>query len=269
MLEKTRWALVTGASSGLGRSLVRLLVTERGMSVIATARRRDRLDELAAELPRGKVLAIDGDIADPGFRDRLWNEVERLEGGLDLLVNNAGIGHYSDFGEEDPAMIERILAVNVHALFDLTRRAVGTMRARGGGRIVQISSVLGEFGIPYSATYTASKHAVNGLVKSLRHELRGSGVRVQAALPGRFASEFRFHSLGDREEPGRPIGGEPTERVARGILKGLDSRRTFVAPTWSAWATVTVSRILRGPFDAFISVWGRRQFGREMGKHDV
>src|SRR3954454_2230480 len=90
-----RQALVTGASSGLGRELVRQLVHDRGMTVLATARRRDRLESLAAECPAGKVLLVAGDLADPSFRDELWARVEALSGGLDLLVNNAGLGHYS------------------------------------------------------------------------------------------------------------------------------------------------------------------------------
>jgi short-subunit dehydrogenase len=140
------------------------------------------------------------------------------------------------------------------------------MRGRGRGQIVLVSSVLGEFGIPYSATYVASKHAVNGLVKSLRHEFKGTGVRVWAALPGRFASEFRFHALGDRAEPGKPIGGEPVEAVARGILRGLDRDHAFHYPTWTAWATVAASRWCRIPFDWWMGYWGRPHFAREMGR---
>lgn len=267
-MKRLKTGLVTGASSGLGRELVRLLVEERGMTVLATARRLDRLEELQASLPAGQVQILPGDIGDAGFRERLWQAAEAMDGGLDLLVNNAGIGHYADFAEQDQGTIEQILNVNVVALFDLTRRAAGSMRSSGGGQILEISSVLGEFGIPYSAAYVASKHAVNGLVKCLQHELRGSGVRVWAALPGRFASEFRFHSLGDRDQPGKPVGVEPTEKVARGILRGLDGRATFVSPTFRAWASVAASRWARPLFDGFIGGWGRKQFAHEMGvKH--
>src|SRR5205814_7481727 len=84
-----RNALVTGASAGLGRELVRQLVRDRGMTVLATARRLDRLDALAAELPPGRVVVVAGDLADADFRARLWAQAETLPGGLDLLVNNA------------------------------------------------------------------------------------------------------------------------------------------------------------------------------------
>src|SRR5271163_1001043 len=90
-------AVITGASSGLGRELVRQLVLDRGMRVLATARRLDRLDSLAAELPLGRVEIVAGDLADPGFRQTLWDHALHLEGGVDLLVNNAGLGNYAEF----------------------------------------------------------------------------------------------------------------------------------------------------------------------------
>jgi short-subunit dehydrogenase len=179
-----RTALVTGASTGLGRELVRQLVRDRGMTVFATARSADLLGSLAAELPAGRVEFLAGDLADPAFRAHLWAWAEERSGGLDLLVNNAGIGHYSEFASQDFEMIRRIFELNVMALCDLTQRGLPHMKARGGGQILQISSVLGFIGLPYSAAYVASKHAVNGLVKSLRYELQGSGVRVWAACPG-------------------------------------------------------------------------------------
>src|SRR3954454_8078965 len=95
-------ALVTGASAGLGRELVRQLVVDRGMTVLATARRSDRLESLAAELPEGRVIVVPGDLADPDFRRQLWESAERLPGGIDLLVNNAGVGHYAEFADQDP-----------------------------------------------------------------------------------------------------------------------------------------------------------------------
>ena len=93
-------ALVTGASSGLGRELARRLVLDRGMIVLATARRLDRLEALRDELPAGSIRVLDGDLADPAFRARLWDWAENQEGRVDLLVNNAGMGNYADFAEQ-------------------------------------------------------------------------------------------------------------------------------------------------------------------------
>jgi uncharacterized protein len=257
-------ALVTGASAGLGRELVVQLVRDRGMTVLATARRRDRLDELAASLPPGKVLVEAGDLGDPEFRARLWQRAEELPGGVDVLINNAGLGHYAEFAAQDPASIRAIMEINVMALMDLSQRAARHMKARGSGQIVEVSSVLGFIGLPYSAVYVASKHAVNGLVKSLRYELRNTGVRVWAACPGRSESEFATVALGTREVKGPVPKGEPTAKVVRGIVRGLDGRRGFVMPTWSAWSAVTVAHWLPGPFDWFMARFAPARFREEI-----
>lgn len=265
-------ALVTGASSGLGRELVRQLVSDRGMTVLATARRRDRLQELAAEFPPNRVLIEDGDLSDADFRERLWSRAEALTGGLDLLVNNAGLGNYSEFDGQDLLTIEQILAVNVVALADLTRKAIRHMKPRGSGQILQISSVLGFLAIPYSATYVASKHAVNGLVKALRYELHGSGVRVWAACPGRTESEFSKVALGTSGSAGPVPKGAATDKVVRAIVRGLDGRQAFLFPTWEASAAATAVHLLPEPFDRFMGRWSPGIFRREIetarGPHD-
>jgi short-subunit dehydrogenase len=138
------------------------------------------------------------------------------------------------------------------------------MKARRAGEIVEISSVLGTFGIPYSAVYVASKHAVDGLVKSVRHELRGSGVKLWALRPGRFASEFRQASLGGRGSD-HATPGEPVEAIARGLIRALGGRRGFVTPTLKSALTVAIPHWLPGPFDAFMARWGPKRFSREVG----
>jgi uncharacterized protein len=249
-------AVVTGASSGLGRELVRQLVLDRGMNVLATARRLLNLETLAAELPQGRVLILAGDLTDAAFRQRLWDRAETMPGGIDLLVNNAGMGNYAEFATQDSRVIGKIIDLNVLALIDLSQKAAGQMKARGSGQILQISSVLGFIGIRDSAVYVASKHAVNGLVKSLRYELWGTGVRVWAACPGRTASEFRQMALGDRGvEVGRLPTGEPTAKIVRAIVRGLDRRSAFVLPSWRAWVVVTLAHWFPAPFDWIMCRW--------------
>jgi short-subunit dehydrogenase len=260
-----RTALVTGASSGLGRELVRQLVLDRGMLVLATARRADRLEALARELPPGRVVIAPGDLADPAFRDRLWAQGEALPGGLDLLINNAGLGYYSDFADEDPAAIRQTIEVNLMALIDLTQKGVRYMRARGGGEIVEVSSILGFVGLPYSAVYVASKHAVNGLVKSVRYELQGTGVRVWAACPGRTESEFSAQALGGAPKGPLPRGAS-TRAVVRAIVRRLGRRRAFLPTDPVAWAVLTLAHWLPGPFEWFMQRWSARHFGAEINR---
>lgn len=254
-------ALVTGASSGLGREMVRQLVLERGVTVLATARRLDRLEQLAAELPPGSVHVLTGSLTDASFREQLWQQAIDLPGGLDLLINNAGAGHYAEFADQDPQAIRQIIELNVMALIDLSQRAARYMRARHSGQILQISSILGFVGIPYSAVYVTSKHAVNGLVKSLKYELRGTGVRVWAACPGRTASEFTSSALGAGGGQGGIPTGEPTDRVVRAILRGLDGRKTFLIPSWAAWTGLKVAEWCPPLFDWFVVRWATRHVG--------
>ncbi len=247
--DKRANGLVTGASSGLGRELVRQLVLDRGMKVLATARRLDRLEALAAELPSGRVEVLAGDLSDSGFRQTLWDHALRLYGDVDLLVNNAGLGNYAEFAEQDPDQVRQMIELNLMALIDLSQKAAKHMKARGSGQILQISSVLGFVGVADSTIYVATKHAVNGLVKSLRYELAGTGVRVWAACPGRTVSEFTEVAGGKTGKSHSWPGREPTDRVVRGIVRGLSGRRGFVMPTWRAWSIVTVARWLPIPFD--------------------
>jgi uncharacterized protein len=252
----SRWnALVTGASSGLGRELVRQLVQDRGMTVLATARRLDRLEALAAELPPGHVKILAGDLADPAFRQQLWDCALTIPGGVDLLVNNAGMGHYAEFADQDPQAIRQIIELNLVALLDLSQKAARHMKVRGSGQILQISSVLGFIGIADSAVYVASKHAVNGLVKSLRYELRGTGVRVWAACPGRTQSEFRRVAMDSRGIVEELPRGEPTAKVVRAIVRGIDGRSAFLLPSWRAWTVVTLAHWLPAPFDWVMNRW--------------
>ena len=263
MILKT--AVVTGASAGIGRELVRQLVRDRGMTVLATARRRDRLDELAAEVGRDRVHVLDGDLADAGFRARLWEHAEAtFPQGVDLLVNNAGVGHYAEFADQPIEVWRSVIDVNVVALMDLTQRATRHMKARKTGQVVEVSSILGTFGIPYSAAYVASKHAVDGLVKCLRAELRGTGVRVWAACPGRTSSEFASVALGRPGGAGRDKSGEPTAKIAHNILKGLDRDRRFVLPSLQAWAAATAAQFLPGPFGWAMERWGPAHFRKEI-----
>ena len=226
---------MTGASSGLGRELVRQLVRDRGMTVLATARRLDRLETLAAELPPGRVVVEAGDLADPELPPTGSGNAPRpCPGGSTCWSTTPGSATTPRSPTRTPRSIRRIIEVNLIALIDLTQRAVRHMTARGSGQILQISSVLGFIGLPYSAVYVASKHAVNGLVKSLRYELRGTGVRVWAACPGRTESEFWNVAIGEAGRTDAIPRGEPAAKVVRAIVRGLDGRRAFLL-TGARW----------------------------------
>jgi short-subunit dehydrogenase len=229
-------AIVTGASSGIGRLLSeRLAALGRYRRIVVVARRAELLETLRSAAPT-VVLPMAGDLCDPAFRSRIVPAAE-AEGPVELLVNNAGYGTAVRFEEQDPRDIQRMLDLNVAALVDLTHDAVTVMRPRGRGRILQVSSLAATLNVPYFSVYVGTKAFVNGFVDTLRHELRGTGVRVSAVCPGSVSTGFNETAFGGRTTRMIEMAGEPPERVVRTLLRHLDSNPRRIYPTLSAWLT--------------------------------
>ena len=183
-------AVVTGASSGLGHRFARVLHAA-GASVVMAARRKERLDELAAALGE-RALAVECDVSDEAARERLIAEATAVFGGVDVLVNNAGIGTAVALEDEAPEVFDATWQVNVKAVWHLSKLCAPIMAARGGGSIVNIASILGHVaGAPIKqANYAASKGAVVNLTRELGVQLARRKVRVNALCPGYFVSEM-------------------------------------------------------------------------------
>lgn len=264
--NRIKTAIITGASSGIGREMARQLARHPDLpdiQIIATARRQERLEELAGECPVGSIIPFRADLAKPFDRNALWTFATERFATLDLLVNNAGLGAYCRFEESDLTQIQNILSVDVEAVFDLTAKAIAWMKPAQCGQIVQVSSILGEVGLPYSATYVAAKHAVNGLVKSLRPELTGSGVYVWAACPGQTESEFR-NVAGQGRATAKGSFAEPTEAIAKSIVRAvIKGRRTpFFYPSWNPWCIAHLAWLSPALWDALMVRYGRK-FARD------
>ncbi|MEQ8454024.1 MAG: SDR family NAD(P)-dependent oxidoreductase [Sandaracinaceae bacterium] len=205
---KGKVALVTGASSGIGAATARRLSAD-GMRVALAARREDRLDALAADLP-GEALAHAVDLRDTASIDGLFDAIRARWGGVDVLVNNAGLGRDAPLTSGDTEAWREMLEVNVLALAVCTREAVKDMRARGDrGHVVHVSSMAAHRVPPGSGVYSATKYAVRSLTEGLRKELRElkSAIRVTAISPGFVETEFAaaYHGSEDaaRETYGR------------------------------------------------------------------
>ena len=179
-------ALVTGASGGIGSAIVDALVA-RGARVVASGSNADKLSAFAAE--RERVVAIPCDLADPAATDALVPQaIEALDGRLDILVNNAGLtrdGLILRMKDED---WDAVLSVNLQAAFRLCRAAARPMMKQRGGRIVSITSVVGQTGNPGQANYAASKAGLVGLSKALAQELASRSITVNCVAPGFIAS---------------------------------------------------------------------------------
>jgi uncharacterized protein len=181
-------ALVTGASSGIGESMVRLLGAS-GVPQVVVARRRGRLEELAATYSNIEVLAADLSTAEglQAVAQRVASEAEPI----DLLVNNAGFGTSGMFYELDPDRLEQEVMLNVAALTRLSRAALGVMVPRGSGHLLNVSSVVSFQPAPKLAVYAATKAYVTSLTESLHEEVRGTGVKVTVLCPGLTRTEFQ------------------------------------------------------------------------------
>ncbi len=181
--------IVTGASSGLGAHFARVL-HEVGAQVVLTARRADRLDALAAELPGSHVSVAD--MADEGDRERLVADVIDRFGRVDVLVNNAGVGGSVAVEDESLGRFRTSMEVNVTALWHLSKLCAPSMISRGSGTIVNVASMLGHVGSTpvKQAHYCASKGAVVNLTRELALQWARKGIRVNALCPGWFPSEM-------------------------------------------------------------------------------
>ena len=189
MTATNKTILVTGASSGIGRATA-VQLAEAGHTVFAAARRVDRLAELAREVS-GTVIPVELDVCDPdSVRKAVETVAETDPDGLDVLVNNAGYaltGPAETFTTDD---VRAQFETNVIGLFDVTRAFLPQMRARRAGRIVNMSSLLGEISVPGSGIYGGSKHAVEALSDALRMELKQFGIDVVVVQPGFVSTEI-------------------------------------------------------------------------------
>lgn len=183
--------LVTGATSGIGEASVRALAAS-GRTVLAVARRQDRLEALATETGCSWMTA---DVRDT---EKLRSRIDAFE--PDIIVNNAGVGHGSAGLEDlDSAMIQEAFDINVVAPVQITALALAGMRKRARGHIVNIGSIAGLHNL-VSAVYGGTKSALHRFSQNLRVELLGSGIRVTELCPGRVATEFYQAASGDREK---------------------------------------------------------------------
>jgi NADP-dependent 3-hydroxy acid dehydrogenase YdfG len=191
---KDRIALVTGASSGIGEATA-LALAEQGAKVAIAARRKERLEQLAAKLAGlgAQPLLLVADLAAEAEAQRIVRETEAHYGRLDILINNAGVMYLEPVAEADLGRWRNMLELNLLSLIASTQAALGGMRARRDGHIVNISSVAGRVANPNAAAYAATKFGVVGFSESLRREVYKDNIRVSVIEPGMVDTELREH----------------------------------------------------------------------------
>ena len=224
-------AVVTGASSGIGRAVAGALATE-GASVVVTARREERLAEVVAEITGagGTALAVPADVADEVDVDRLHDAAVERFGQVDIVVNNVGVGSYGPLPSMSVEDYDWMMRSNVRSSFLCTRRFLPGMLERESGQVCFIGSVAGLKGLPGESVYCASKFAQMGFAQALDYETRETGVKVSVIAPGGVNTEF---AIGTGRTEGDPALEQmlDADDVAAAVVFALtqpENSRTFL-----------------------------------------
>ncbi len=251
-------AVVTGASSGIGRALA-LELARQGVDLVLVARRADRLAEVADEVAKlgRRVEIVAGDVTDPDIRRQAIDAARDALGGLDILVNNAGIGAHGRFADASPERLRPIMEVNFFAPVEFVRAALPLLAKGREPIIVNIGSILGHRACPHKSEYAASKFALHGFSEALRAECAPQGIDVLVVAAGPTDTEH-FDTL--IEEQGDLPWGEPHRaspaRVVGSIARAMRRGRHEIIPSWRGWLWLTLNRIAPRLVDRLMARYG-------------
>ena len=224
-----KWALVTGASAGIGRALAEELGAG-GANLVLTARRKERLEELAARLRekyriRAEVFAAD--LADGNAPEKIFAFTKAKGIEVELLINNAGFGRYGEFPSAETARLLEMVQVNCSAVVHLTRLYLPEMVARRRGSVMILASTASFQSVPYLSTYAATKAFDLLFAEGLAEEMKPYGIRVCALCPG--STESEFHDVAGQTEVAASMKNQETaEKVARTGLRALAAGKSYV-----------------------------------------
>jgi short-subunit dehydrogenase len=236
--------LITGASQGIGRALA-LEAARQGAKVMAAARSEELLAELArdAQAAGHPLFTVRADVTEPAERQKMADECVGQMGGLDVLINNAGIGATGHFADANAERLRKIFEVNFFGLTETTRVCLPLLKKGNKPAILNVSSIAGRRGIPARSDYSASKFAVQGFSEALRAELAKDGVDVLLVNPGLTQTNFSKNMIEQKAKVKMDhLRGMTSEEVARLTLKALAGGRNEVTFTWKGWLLVLVSR---------------------------
>jgi uncharacterized protein len=222
-----KWALVTGASAGIGVALAAQLAAG-GTHLVLTARRRDRLEELSRKLKKAHSIQTEifvDDLAQPDASQGLYDFTRQKGIAIDLLINNAGFGQYGELTQVETRRLLDMVQVNCTAVVHLTRLYLPDMIARRRGDVLIVASSASFQAVPYISTYAATKAFDLFFAEGLAEEMKPHGIRVCALCPG--STESEFHALAGQEQF-TSTHQETAEKVARTGLEALAGGRSYV-----------------------------------------
>jgi hypothetical protein len=242
-----KWAVVTGASAGIGKALAAELAAA-GTNLVLVARRRDRLAELAADLTAKHSIKVEifaADLSQSPGPEEVFNFTQGKEIKVELLLNNAGFGVYGEFPTVPLARLLEMIQVNVTAVVHLTHLYLPGMVSRRHGYVLIVSSTAAFQGVPYISTYGATKGFDLLFAEALAEEMAPHGVRICALCPGSTSSEF--HQVAG--QPNRILSKrETSEKVARTGLKALAAGKNYVISGWANFVSTHTERFVTRKF---------------------
>ena len=257
--------LITGASQGIGYALA-VVAARRGCKVLAAARSGELLEQLATEVKGkgGTIATVVADVCDPAGRAAMLAAAEREFGGLDVLVNNAGVGATGHFMETQPESLRQIFEVNVFAAAELLRDSLPLLRKGNQPLIVNISSVFGRRGYPARSLYSASKFAIQGLSDAIRAELSKDRIGVLVVNPGLTQTNFSHNMLerSARISLDHQRGMTP-EQVAEATWNAAAADKAEITLTLNGKLLVFVNRFVPWVFELFARRKIRKLFAAE------
>ncbi len=252
-------AIITGASSGIGWHLAKQLAAMQ-TSVVACARRGDRLSQLAEEIQAagGTCLTLAGDITSLETRRQLLEVCDKQLGGFDILINNAGIGAMGRFDAADPDRLRKIFEVNFFAVADMIRESLPMLKQGNDPLIVNMSSVLAHRAAPLKSEYCASKFALHGFSDSIRAELSRDRIELLLVSPSTTDSEFFDQAIEDNTSKNWKIrGAMPPEKVAAKTIRAIRKRKHEIILTHGGRFLVWMDRLIPGIADRVMARYGQ------------
>jgi short-subunit dehydrogenase len=249
-------ALITGASGGIGYELARLFARDHH-NLVLVARNADKLAQVAGELQTlgSTVKAISLDLADPHAPKFLFDQLQRENISVDILINNAGFGAYGEFAQMSDDEIQGQINLNITALTQLTKLFLPAMLARRSGRIMNVASTAGFQPGPLMAVYYATKAYVISFSEAIANELHGTGVTVTCFCPGATLTGFAKRAGNDQTRLFKQLGGMSAEKVALDGYRALMEGKTLAISGVHNWAVTQSTRFAPRKMVTAISRW--------------
>jgi NADP-dependent 3-hydroxy acid dehydrogenase YdfG len=256
-----RIVAITGASAGIGRAVAQQLAAE-GATVIASARRGDRLDALASAPVGGggRIVACPGDVTNEADMQALVAHAVDVGGRLDVMICNAGIGYHGALDETSTDAMRRLVDVNLMGTLYAAHAALIAMRRQGHGHIIAVSSIVGRRGVGGSSVYAATKAGQVAFIESLRAEFVGTPFHASVVLPVSTRTEFRDAISRDFGHETAGHGpSQSAEDVARTIVQCVISPKAEVYPLPKAWWLSVLGVVAPAKADRVVQRFGRRR----------